>query len=261
MKTLKFNKEPEYADLWDAFLYNFLYDKNEYIREILSLFKKIGITKKSKILDSCAGTGFIALHLRKLGYDVECMDPMEDQIRVFKRKAKILKVCQQIKKIVWKEIPKTYKNKKFDFIFCRGNSFIYADGGWNKQQKVNVKSSLNSYKRTLRIFYNQLKEGGYLYLDKFPDNENHLNKLICYLKIGKKPKEELIFFTKKIPLKRYREARAIRRKSDGSELGLPNITLDLRGYELERMLKTVGFKYKKLRLKSETHFIVWLAYK
>lgn len=139
MKTLKFFKEPEYADLWDALVYSMLYNKNEYIKEILGLFKKIGITKNSIILDSSAGTGFIALHLRKMGYTVECIDLMDDEIRVFKRKARKLGVSPQIKKSSWADIPKVYKNKKFDFIFCRGNSFIYADGGWNKEQKVNEK--------------------------------------------------------------------------------------------------------------------------
>ena len=226
------------------------------------MFKKIGITKNSKILDSSAGTGFIALHLREHGYNVECMDLMEDEIRVFKRKAKKLEVSSQIKKIAWKDIPKIYKNKKFDFIFCRGNSFIYADGGWNKKQKVNAKSSLKSYEDTLKIFYNQLNEGGYLYVDKFPDNEKSHKDVGCYLKIGKNPKEELIFFTKKVPEKRYREARAIRRKPDGSESGLPNMTFDLRGKEVERMVKKIGFSnIKRLNLKSETHFSVWLAKK
>ena len=88
LKTLKFEKEPEYPDLWDAIVYNMLYDKNKYIKEVLQIFKKIGITKKSRILDSSAGTGFISLHLRKLGYNIECMDLMDDEIRVFKRKAK-----------------------------------------------------------------------------------------------------------------------------------------------------------------------------
>lgn len=100
-----------------------------------------------------------------------------------------------------------------------------------------------------------------MYIDKFPDNERPHKDVACYLKIGKKDLEELIFYTKKIPEKRYREARAIRRKKDGSEFGLPNMTFDLKETELEMMLGDLGFKYKKLKLKSETHFVVWLAKK
>jgi SAM-dependent methyltransferase len=261
MKILKFNKEPKYADLWDALVYNMLYDKNKYLKEILVLFKKIGITKKSKILDSCAGTGFIALHLREKGYNVECMDPMNDEVGVFKRKAKKLKVGSQIKKIYWNDIPKIYKNKKFDFIFCRGNSFIYADGGWNKKQKINEKTSLKNYRKILKIFYDRLNDRGGLYIDKFPDNEKPHKDMACYLKIGKNELEELFFYTKKVPEKRYREARAIRRRKDGSEFGLPNMTFDLKEKELEIMMSDLGFKHKKLKLKSEAHFVAWLAKK
>ena len=261
LKTLKFYKEPEYADLWDAFVYNFLYDKKKYVSEILSLFKKIGINKNSKILDSSAGTGFISLDLRKLGYNVECMDLMEDEIRVFKRKAKKLGVSSQIKKIAWKDIPKIYKNKKFDFIFCRGNSFIYADGGWNKKQKVNIKSSLKSYENTLDIFYNQLNERGHLYVDKFPDNEKPVNEPICFIKVGNKPLEKFVAYIKWFPKERYREAYAIR-ESEGQIIAkTPNITMDLRGEEIEYLMKKVGFKPKKLNLKTENHFVVWLAKK
>jgi len=261
MKTIKFDKEPQYADLWDACLYNFLYDKKKYLSEVISLFKKIAISKKSLILDSSAGTGFIALYLRKKGYSVNCMDPMDDEISVFKRKAKKLGTSQQIKKIFWTNIPTTYKKNKFNFIFCRGNSFIYADGGWNEKQKINKKSALKSYKQTLQIFYNQLKVGGFLYIDKFPDNEISHKNLVGFIQIKNQKKEDLLFYTKRIPKKRSREAMMIRKKTNGKEEGIPNITFDLKEKELEEMMKKVGFKVQKLKLKSEKHFVVWLAKK
>lgn len=259
MKELRFDKDPEYADLWDACLYNFLYNPSKYTKEIINLFNELNISNKSKILDSSAGTGFISLHLRESGYEIECMDPMDDEIRVFKRKAKKLKVNPQINKISWSDIPRVYKNKKFDFIFCRGNSFIYAGGGWNKRQKVNEERSISAYKKTLQIFYNRLEDGGYLYLDKFPDNELSHNDVVCHLKIKGKDTEELLFYTKKIPEKRYREAMAIRRKSNGSESGVPNMTFDLKEKETEKMMREIGFKVKKLKLNSEKHFVAWLA--
>jgi SAM-dependent methyltransferase len=261
MKTLKFDKEPEFADLWDLCLYNLLYNERNYTQEIIDLFKKIKIFKSSKILDSSAGTGFIALHLRKKGYDVNCMDPMEDEIRVFKKKAKKMNVSQQIRKISWLDISKSYKDKKFDFIFCRGNSFIYARGGWNIKQKVSEKNSLKAYKNTLQIFYNQLNEGGYLYLDKFPDNEKPHKDKFGQIQVKENEPEDLIFHTKIIPKKRYREAGVIRKNSDGIEHCVPNITLDLKETETEKMMKEVGFKVEKLKLKSEKHFVVWLARK
>ena len=256
-----FNKEPEFADLWDACLYKLLYNYKKHTSEIIDLFKKINISKKSLILDSSAGTGFIALHLRKKGYKVDCMDPMDDEVRVFKRKAREIGVSQQIKKISWQDIPSSYKNKKFDLIFCRGNSFIYADGGWNVSKKISKISSFKAYEETLKIFYNQLNDNGYLYLDKYPDNEKPHKDIVGQIKVKNKAPEDLIFYTKKISKKRYREAAMLRRNYLGKESGLPNMTFDLKENEVEKMLNKVGFKFKKLKLKSEKHFVVWLAQK
>jgi len=258
---IKFQKNPEFADLWDACLYTFLYNKKHYCTEILNVFKHIGINKESNILDSCAGTGFIALHLREQGYTLDCMDLMDDEIRVFKRKAQELGVDKKILKRAWKDIPQTYKNKTYDFIFCRGNSFIYADGGWNQKNTISEKSSLNSYKKTLQIFYNQLNNGGYLYIDKFPDNEKPHKDLVAYIQVNNKEKGKLFFYTKKISYLKYREAAMIRRDPDEKESYIPNITYDLKGKQLESMLKEIGFTIKKLKLKSETHFTTWLAQK
>ena len=84
---------------------------------------------------------------------------------------------------------------------------------------------------------------------------------MAQIKVGQKEKEDLIFYTKKIPSKRYREAMMIRRTPEGKETGLPNMTYDLREDELESMMREIGFKVKKINLKSETHFKVWLAKK
>lgn len=256
---ITFTQEPEFADLWDACLYNLLYNEKEYTKEIESVFREYGITKDSKILDSSAGTGFIALHLRELGYTLECMDPWDDEIRVFQRKAAQMKVSSQIKKISWVDIPATYTDEKFDFIFCRGNSFIYAAGGWNEAQEVDATKSLAEYKKTLQIFYDQLPVGGILYLDKFPDNEQPHKDKVAEIEINGKT-EDLVFHTKKIPSKRYREA-AMLRVAHGKETGLPNMTFDLQEPEVEEMLTSIGFTFKKVTLTSEKHFVVWIAQK
>ena len=85
---LKFEKEPLFAELWDACLYNLLYDSNEYVKEIINLFEKNKIRKDSKIIDTSAGTGFPSIELTEKGYDIDCMDATDDEIEVFSRKAK-----------------------------------------------------------------------------------------------------------------------------------------------------------------------------
>jgi hypothetical protein len=188
------------------------------------------------------------------------MDLMEDEIEVFKERALENGVSHEISKIAWKEIPENYEKETYDFIFCRGNSFIYADGGWNKNQEVNRESSLESYEETLKIFYDALKSGGYLYVDKFPDNEKLQKETVAKIKVEGKL-EELIFFTEKMPEKRMRKASMIRKNSDAIETGIPNVTYNLSGTELEEMMRKIGFEFEKIKIKSETHFDVWLARK
>ena len=188
------------------------------------------------------------------------MDPMQDEIDVFQEKAKEHNVSNKIKKIAWDEIPKNYKKENFDFIFCRGNSFIYADGGWNQTQEVNKEKSLGSYKKTLKIFYDSLKPGGYIYIDKFMDNETPHKDLVAKIEIDG-IKNDLLFFTEKMPEKGIRKAMMLRRDNKGNESGTPNITYNLNNNELEKMMIEIGFKFKKLKIKAETHFTIWLAQK
>ena len=197
----------------------------------------------------------------QLGYDIDCMDLMDDEIKVFRRNAKSLGVSPSIKKLSWKQIPEHYKNRTYDFLFCRGNSFIYADGGWNCEQEVDRESSLKSHEETLKIFYDLLVKGGHLYIDKFPDNEEPHKDVVARLRIEDQL-EDLVYYNKRSPAKRYREAGMLRRKSNGDESGLPNMTYDLSEKELEDLLKKVGFRtIKKLNLQSEKNFNIWLAQK
>ena len=261
MKKLNFDYEPEFAELWDACLHNLLYDKDSYVGDILDLFKKLKITPSSKILDTCAGSGFISLYLRQNGYDVNCMDLMVDEIRCFRKNARKLDIEDRINQLSWEQIPTLYLPETYDFLFCRGNSFIYADGGWNQEQTVNPETSLRDYERTLKIFYDTLKTGGYLYIDKFPDSEEPNNDIVAKLSIGGS-KEDLVFYTKRFPEKGFREARMIRRAQDGKEISVPNKTYDLKENELENMLLRVGFKeVNRIELDSEKNFSVWLARK
>ena len=261
MKTLQFSSEPEFAELWDFCVHNLLYNKDTYVREVIDLFNSINISDKSRILDTCAGTGFISLYLREKGFDVDCADLMLDEIKVFQKRARLLGVDDSIEQLSWKNIPQKYTPSRYDLLFCRGNSFIYADGGWNKDQVVNRESSLDSYKETLRIFYKILKDGGYLYIDKFPDNEMNSNKIVAKIRVGNN-EEDLIFYTERFPEKRLRKASMIRKNKHGKEIVVPNITYDLSESELEKMLSEVGFrKIQRIRLDSEKHFVTWLAQK
>ena len=257
----KFEKEPFFAELWDACLYGLLYDVKEYVKEILELFEKNEVNKQSKIIDTSSGTGFPALELIENGYNIDCMDASEDEIAVFSKKAKEKNINIKCKMLLWEDIPKNYKINNYDFAFCRGNSFIYAAGGWNKPQQINKEESLSKYKETLKIFFDLLKDGGILYIDKFKDSEKPHKTKVGDVFVGDK-KYELLFYNEVNTEKNERYAAMLMKDKDGKLKGLPNMTYLLNGEELEQMLREVGFKkIEKIELKSENHFDVWLCHK
>jgi hypothetical protein len=254
---LVFSKSPSFAKLWDACLYNFIYDIDLYVSDVKNLFNKNNISKDSKIIDVSAGTGFPAIELSKEGYNIDCMDAMDDEIIEFNKKAKKAKLNLKCKKLTWLNIPSVYKKNDYNLVFCRGNSFIYAAGGWNSLNKVSKQNSLDIYEKTLKIFYDLLKKDGVLYLDKFPDGETPSKVKIGEVKIANK-KFDLIFY--RAIKGDYREAAMLLRDESGKEKGLPNMTYPLSFAEIETMMKKIGFKnIRKIKLKSEKEFDILLA--
>jgi len=207
------------------------------------------------------GGGFPSLELIKDGYRVTCTDGFEDEVILFNSKAKQLGLDKSCKKILWNELVKKFSPDAFDFLFCRGNSFIYAGGGWNSMVEINTSRAIVDYKKTLKIFYNLIKPGGWIYLDKFKDSETTHREKVCEIKVGENNPEELIFWTERYPEQKIRQASMIR-KIGNVEKKVPNITYDLSSTELESIFSEVGFKnVRRLDLPSESHFDIWLAQK
>jgi len=58
---------------------------------------------------------------------------------------------------------------------------------------------LNTLKKTLRVYYDLLKKGGYLYVDKYRDSEILAKKTVATLKIKKtKEKKEIVFYVERL---------------------------------------------------------------
>ena len=116
---------------------------------------------------------------------------------------------------------------------------------------------------TLKVYYELLKKGGYLYVDKYRDSEIPAKKVVAKLKIKETNEEkDIIFSVERKPKKNIRYAQMLLRDKNGKEKGLPNMAYDLTEDELETLLKEVGFSsIKKTKLRNEKHFVVWLAKK
>lgn len=260
MNVIKFENEPSFAELWNVCVYDFLYNIENYKKDIEELFSKIGISKESKILDVSAGGGFPAIELIKDGYQIDCLDIDDDEIKLFNQRADKLNLSVKCKKGAWLDIPKLFEQNTYDFIFCRGNSFIYAAGGWNEKIKIDRQESLDSYLETLKIFKDTLKSGGHLYLDKFKDNEVAGKENVCKIQIKGKDEENLIFQTQRFPEENTRRAALVRTSLSEEENSFKKATYNLTETEMEELFEKAGFKENsKLDLPSEKYFVVWLA--
>lgn len=256
-----FDKEPTFAELWDKCVYGFLYNIDEYMQDIEELFAKLGVTKQSDIIDVSTGGGFPSLDLMKAGYHIDCTDGFQDEVDLFNKKSKSFGLETRCINVRWENLQNTFQKNTFDFLFCRGNSYIYAGGGWNEMIEIEQDKSLSNYRQTLSIFYDLIKPNGWIYIDKFKDSETSHKEKVCEIKVGNNPNEDLIFWTQRFPEKRIRQASMIR-KNESGERGVPNITYDLSASELGKMFEEVGFKnVQKIELGSEKHFDIWIAQK
>lgn len=74
-------------------------------------------------------------------------------------------------------------------------------------------------------------------------------------------KKDVIFYVERQPKNNISYSQMLLRDDRGEENGLPNMAYDLIEEELESLLKEVGFSVQKINLKSEKHFVTWLAQK
>lgn len=261
-ELLEIHKNPTLDEVWDLCVRNFLYNQEQYTNEIIKLFKKIGITKESRIADVSAGGGFPAINLSKLGYKVDCFDGFADEL--FNKNAKKEGVQISCKKKLWQEIPQTVEQGSYDFVFCRGNSFIFAGGGWDEiSSEIDMREVMKNYVDTMKIFVDMVRKGGYMYLDKFKDSEQGHREKLATIKVGGR-EEDLIFSSDRSQgdgLRRVFMERVVGEDIVSKE---SRITYDLSGVELVDMAKKAGFSeitQINAAVSEEKHFDVWLAKK
>jgi len=263
LEVLDVETEPEFPELWRLTEYKLLYDPDAYINEMTDLFAKIGVGKQSSILDTCVGPGFFTTELLKLGYNVSTSDKNENMVAPFKATLKEAGINHSPIMSAWLDLKQHFSDASFDLLFNRGNSFIYGAGGWNEKISIDKEKSLQVFRETLKIYYDLLKPNGFLYIDKFRDGEIPDKKVVARIDIKKTGEQkDIVFYVERKPEEEVRFAQMLLRGKDGNEAGLPNVAYDLGEDEMEKLLSDAGFRnIQRLSLKSEKHFIVWLAQK
>ncbi len=260
-EIIEIHKDPSLDEIWDLCIRNFLYNNEKYVNEILTLFERIGITKESKIADVSAGGGFPALNLIELGYKVDCFDGFASDL--FNKNAKEQGQNTSCKEVLWQDLPEVAPQEQYDFIFCRGNSFIFAGGGWTELTSFDTEKVRAEYGKTAKIFADMLKSGGYMYIDKFKDSEIGHREKLATIKIGEQA-EDLMFSSKRSPEAKTRQAFMQRMVGDVVVNSETRVTYDLLSDELIKFLKDSGFsdiEQINKGVPEEKHFDVWLAKK
>ncbi|MEI7512009.1 MAG: class I SAM-dependent methyltransferase [Candidatus Uhrbacteria bacterium] len=260
--VLFFEYEPTFVEMLEMLMEKRLYDTSAYTVELEGLFHRLGYDKESRILDVAAGSGFPALNLVEHGYTIECSDGAEDQIELFHRRARERGVSLSCKQLYWNELSQVYAPETYDAVLCRGNSFIFAVGGWNQDVPIDREVALRTYTETAKSFYDVLKPGGVLYLDKFKDDEVNHKEVVAKIRYGENVTANIVFWTERDPIYKVRRATMLLQKEDGSESGPLNIGYDLTAPELECCLLNAGFSsVDRAMLPSETFFDIYLARK
>jgi cysteine desulfurase/selenocysteine lyase len=264
LEELDVETTPSFAELWRLTEYKLLYDSKAYFEEIENLFEKIGITKKSALLDTCVGPGFLATELLQKGYNLSTADKNPNMVTPFRYTLQELGINHTTTISPWLDLPKHFRSESFELLFNRGNTIVYADGGWNEPYKLDKEKTMQALLDTLIVYRNLLKPGGYLYVDKFRDSEIPDRKVVAQLNIKDMGAQEgIIFSVERRPEENIRVAQLALRDAEGNDRAMLNgMVYDLSEDEMEDLLKQAGFtKIEKLKLKEERHFVVWLAQK
>jgi SAM-dependent methyltransferase len=153
----------EVVSVWDLCL------AAEYDRaELLSgLAAWLGPPDGSRVLDCACGTGFPALELHKLGYDMSCTDGSAFMLERFRRNAHAAGTALEPTQVRWEQLGALYP-AMFDIVMCRGCSLIYA-GTWDSEAEPDWSVFVASVENFVRC----LRPGGRLYIDTTHEEELH----------------------------------------------------------------------------------------
>lgn len=153
---------PDIATLWELCL-RFEYDKARLVSGISAW---LGAPAGQRVLDCACGTGFPAIDLARLGYDLTCSDGSELMLGYFKRRAELEGVPIQSDLVRWEDLASSY-GAPFDVVMCRGCALPYA-GTWDDDAPPDRQALSDS----VRQFAATLRPGGRLYVDtaEIPDS-------------------------------------------------------------------------------------------
>jgi SAM-dependent methyltransferase len=241
------------AKLWQICL-DFEYDQALLVSSLAQWIDGAG---GNAILDAACGTGFPALDLLRLGYQITCSDGSETMLREFRLNAKNAGLTVKPHHILWQDLAKHFTDQ-FDIIFCRGSSLIYA-GTWEGGVSANKAAICEA----LQNFHTCLRKNGILYVDT--TSEHNLTNIKMehrqyYEKVVRGQKATI---SESVETDKVRNIRTwqVQAKVDNCVYEFERKSYFLPHEELLGMLREIGFKeVTRCNLVGE-HYTIFIAHR
>lgn len=246
-------------EVWDFSLEN-IYDKKEYVDGLIKILDKAGVTEKSLILDAGCGSGFPTLDLIERGYRVVGSDKSSEMVRQIKLNAEKRGVNIEARHVMWADLSKKF-DPIFDYVYCRGNSLIYA-ASWEQNWIVPDRSK-EEIEKALKNFATVLKLKGILYVDFPRRDEKPYEKIIGlvrtdYGEIEMKWKVDHDYKSK------IRTWTVILKFLETGEIKeYPSYAYWISNEEIVKFLSDAGFKKieENVKVDGENNYSVYIAHK
>lgn len=208
-------------------IYEFIFPVNEKTINFIVKNLKNG----SDILDVACGAGEQSIELLKRGFNVDSIDLEGKMIEKAKKKSDKLNLSSNFIQGDMTKIDEIFKDKKFDCIFCIGNSIVHLED----KEKISklIKSIYEMLKDNGKIVlqivnYDKILKYGLNHLPTIKNEEENLEFIREYELI---PKESKVNFNTKLMLKNTNEI---------FESSIQLITL--LSDELKKMLEDANFE-------------------
>ena len=152
--------QPDIGTVWELCMF-FEFDREETVRCIADW---IGPPQGVRVLDCACGSGFPALGLAALGYDVTCTDGSRLMLGHFARNARLDGLDLTGLRVPWHELPGRFGGR-FDVVLNRGGGNYRYAGVWDRGGLADRTAMAEAIEQWVAC----LRPGGRLYVDIPPD--------------------------------------------------------------------------------------------
>lgn len=149
-----------YTEVWDQEVRELW--PESYPLSLSSELKKLNV---NSILDCAGGTGYPAIELKQMGWDISYSDGWDAMQRFFNKRLQELKLDMPQYLSRWESLSENIPNT-YDALLCSGNSFVGINA-YDNDSSVAAETVKSNMMIAVSEFYKILNTGGVLFIDLF----------------------------------------------------------------------------------------------